>query len=46
VRQAAEAHGGFVQAENALSGGALMRIWFGPPQELAETEIQDAVGLS
>jgi two-component system, OmpR family, sensor histidine kinase MprB len=30
VRQAAEAHGGFVEASNALDGGALIRISFGP----------------
>ena len=34
VRQAAEAHGGFAQAENAPGGGALMRISFGPRLEL------------
>jgi two-component system, OmpR family, sensor histidine kinase MprB len=43
VRQAAEAHGGFVQAENHRDGGALMRIWFGPTQELAESDPQDVV---
>ncbi|MGO9898237.1 MAG: ATP-binding protein [Solirubrobacteraceae bacterium] len=31
VRQAAEAHGGFAQADNADYGGALMRVGFGPP---------------
>jgi two-component system sensor histidine kinase MprB len=36
VRQAAEAHGGFVQASNAPGGGALLRIGFGPVQELGE----------
>jgi two-component system sensor histidine kinase MprB len=35
VRQAAEAHGGFVQASNAPDGGALMRIGFGPTLEIA-----------
>jgi len=30
VRQAAEAHGGQVQAENAPGGGALLRVSFGP----------------
>ncbi len=30
VRQAAEAHGGFVEASNAKDGGAAMRISFGP----------------
>jgi two-component system sensor histidine kinase MprB len=43
VRQAAEAHGGFVKAENASDGGALMQIWFGPAQELAEPAPEDAV---
>jgi two-component system sensor histidine kinase MprB len=37
VRQAAEAHRGFVAAENAEGGGALLRIGFGPTLELAET---------
>jgi signal transduction histidine kinase len=36
VRQAAEAHGGSVQASNTAGGGALLRIDFGPPLELAE----------
>ncbi len=36
VRQAAEAHGGFVEASNAPGGGALMRIGFGPTLEFAE----------
>jgi len=30
VRQAAEAHGGFVKAANASGGGALIRLGFGP----------------
>jgi two-component system sensor histidine kinase MprB len=34
VRQAAESHGGSVQAANAPGGGALMRISFGPQLEL------------
>jgi two-component system, OmpR family, sensor histidine kinase MprB len=34
VRQAAEAHGGFVEASNAPGGGALLRIGFGPTLEL------------
>ncbi len=38
VRQAAEAHGGFVTAENAAGGGALMRIGFGPALELTEDD--------
>jgi two-component system sensor histidine kinase MprB len=36
VRQAAEAHGGFVEASTAPGGGALMRIGFGPVLELVE----------
>ncbi len=31
VRQAAEAHGGWAEAENAAGGGALLRVSFGPP---------------
>jgi two-component system sensor histidine kinase MprB len=38
VRQAAEAHGGSVQASNAPGGGALMRIGFGPVQELVSAD--------
>jgi two-component system sensor histidine kinase MprB len=34
VRQAAEAHRGFVEARNAPGGGALLRIGFGPRLEL------------
>ena len=34
VRQAAEAHGGFVEATNAPGGGALLRVGFGPVLEL------------
>jgi two-component system, OmpR family, sensor histidine kinase MprB len=39
VQQAAEAHGGFVEASNAPGGGALMRAGFGPrvePEEAPE----------
>jgi two-component system sensor histidine kinase MprB len=43
VRQAAEAHGGFVEATNAPGGGALMRIGFGPRLELAEQEPEAAI---
>jgi two-component system, OmpR family, sensor histidine kinase MprB len=35
VQQAAEAHGGFVEATNADGGGALLRVGFGPTLELA-----------
>jgi two-component system sensor histidine kinase MprB len=36
VRQAAEAHGGFVRATNAPGGGALLEIGFGPTLALDE----------
>jgi two-component system sensor histidine kinase MprB len=39
VRQAAEASGGFAEAENAPGGGALLRVGFGPP--LAFTPAED-----
>jgi two-component system sensor histidine kinase MprB len=35
VRQAAEACGGFAEAQNAQGGGALLRVGFGAPVELA-----------
>jgi two-component system, OmpR family, sensor histidine kinase MprB len=44
VRQAAEAHGGFVAAANAPDGGALMRISFGPRVSLDETGQATALG--
>jgi two-component system sensor histidine kinase MprB len=34
VRQAAEACGGFAEAQNAAGGGALLRVGFGAPVEL------------
>jgi two-component system sensor histidine kinase MprB len=43
VRQAAEAHGGFVEASNAPGGGALMRIGFGPRLALDEQAPEPAV---
>ncbi|HEY2006597.1 MAG TPA: HAMP domain-containing sensor histidine kinase [Solirubrobacteraceae bacterium] len=46
VRQAADAHGGFVQAVNAPDGGALMRISFGPPLELARAPASDTLSAS
>jgi two-component system sensor histidine kinase MprB len=46
VRQAADAHGGFVQALNAPDGGALMRINFGPQVKLAEASPADALSAS
>ncbi len=42
VRQAAEAHGGFVEASNAPGGGALLRINFGPPLEVGPLELSAA----
>ncbi len=36
VRQAAEACGGFAQAENAPDGGALLRVSFGPAERAAK----------
>jgi two-component system sensor histidine kinase MprB len=40
VRQAAEAHGGFVQACNAATGGALLRIGFGESLQLSDAETE------
>ncbi len=36
MRQAAEAHGGFVEAGNAPGGGALLRLSFGPALPLPD----------
>jgi two-component system, OmpR family, sensor histidine kinase MprB len=36
VRQAAEAHDGFVEASNAVDGGAVLRVGFGPSLELED----------
>jgi two-component system, OmpR family, sensor histidine kinase MprB len=38
VRQAAEASGGFAEAENAPGGGALLRVSFGPPLAFAAAD--------
>jgi len=43
VRQAAEAHDGFVEAANAPGGGAVLRIGFGPTVELGDAALRDAV---
>ena len=43
VRQAAEAHGGFVKASNAPDGGAMMQIGFGPPLELEDQPPEAAI---
>jgi two-component system, OmpR family, sensor histidine kinase MprB len=40
VRQAAEAHGGSVEARNAPGGGALLRISFGEPLELERQPLE------
>ena len=46
VRQAAEAHGGWVSAANAPGGGALITITFGPSVVVGDDEdASDAVGL-
>ena len=37
VRQAAEAHGGWVTAANAPGGGALVQVSFGPSVVVATT---------
>jgi two-component system sensor histidine kinase MprB len=44
VRQAAEAHDGFVEAANAPDGGAILRVGFGPPVPLEEEPAGSAVG--
>ena len=41
VRQAAEASGGFAEAQNAPGGGALLRVSFGAPVEFAAAASQD-----
>ena len=47
VRQAAEAHGGFAEAANAVGGGAVLRISFGPPLTSPDTDSPDlAAGLA
>jgi len=47
VRQAAEAHDGFVRAANAPGGGALLEVGFGPTLELDEhARLPDPVSRS
>ncbi len=46
VRQAAEAHGGFVRAGNAAGGGALLQIGFGPTLELGDADAAAPVSRS
>ena len=46
VRQAAEAHGGQVQAANAPGGGALLRVSFGPPLRAPARASADAAPQS
>ena len=43
VRQAAEAHDGFVEASNAVDGGAVLRVGFGPPLELEDVPAEPAI---
>jgi two-component system, OmpR family, sensor histidine kinase MprB len=42
VKQAAEAHGGAVEAANAPDGGAVLRISFGPSTGIGESAAPDA----
>ncbi len=44
VRQAAEAHGGSVEAGNAPDGGAVLRVSFGRPLDLEDDPAEPAVG--
>lgn len=44
AKQAAEAHEGFVEARNAPDGGAVLRISFGRPVELAAERTESTVG--
>ena len=46
VRQAAEAHDGFVRAANAPGGGALLEIGFGPTLELDDAGLPDPISRS
>ena len=46
VRQAAEAHDGFVEAANAPDGGAILRVGFGPPLELDELPEEPTVSAT
>ncbi len=46
VKQAAEAHGGSVQASNARDGGALMWISFGPVLELEQESEPETLSAS
>ncbi len=46
VRQAAEAHDGFVEASNAPDGGAVLRVGFGPPLELEDVPAEPTVSAS
>jgi two-component system sensor histidine kinase MprB len=44
AKQAADAHGGFVEARNAQDGGAVLRIGFGEPVELDRAQTESTVG--
>jgi two-component system sensor histidine kinase MprB len=45
VRQAAEAHGGWVTAANAPGGGALVQVTFGPSVIVGDEEGESSVAL-
>ena len=45
VRQAAEAHDGFVEATNAPDGGAVLRVGFGPRLELEDLDTESALAV-
>jgi two-component system, OmpR family, sensor histidine kinase MprB len=45
VRQAAEAHDGFVEAANAPSGGAILTVSFGPQLELEHEPAEPTVAV-
>jgi two-component system sensor histidine kinase MprB len=45
VRQAADAHGGFAEAQNASGGGALIRVSFGPALAL-DDEAEEPAGTA
>ena len=44
VRQAAEAHGGYAEAQNAPGGGALLTVSFGEPVDLPAVSHEPLAG--
>ena len=44
VRQAAEAHGGYAEAQNAPGGGALLKVSFGEPVDLPAVSHESLAG--